>query len=214
MVENDNFKKSSYFPTLIFQSDLADCEGLNGDLLSAIRAERSQDDTGITRSNVSGLGGWHSKNYLHRSEAFAGMVARVNSVSARISLELGYSDRHELRIGTMWAIVNPPGSLNIAHVHPGCLWSGVYYVQAPENSGNIEFIEPRTVNLMNQARFLADTKRPRECWTKVNYMPRAGRMIIFPSWLYHSVRLNNSDASGSDAERVIISFNLSQHKKK
>jgi uncharacterized protein (TIGR02466 family) len=113
----------------------------------------------------------------------------------------------------MWSIINPPGSVNIAHVHPGCMWSGVYYVQTPQGSGNIEFIEPRTVHLMNQPKFENMRKRPKECWTKVNFTPRAGKMIIFPAWLYHAVRPNEAKEKGDLANRVIISFNMSQHKK-
>ena len=92
--------------------------------------------------------------------------------------------------------------------------SGVYYVQAPRNSGRIEFIDPRTQNLMSPVKYIPDTKRPQICWTKVQYEPVAGRMLIFPSWLYHSVRPNRSKAKGKDADRIIVSFNLSQGKRR
>ena len=73
----------------------------------------------------------------------------------------------------MWSIINPPGSANRAHIHPGCTWSGVYYIQAPEGCGNIEFIDPRTENLMHQPRYVPNKKRPKHCWTKVNLTPEA-----------------------------------------
>ena len=38
-------------------------------------------------------------------------------------------------------------------------------------------------------------------------------MLIFPSWLYHSVDTNESKEEGNDANRIIISFNLNQVKK-
>lgn len=209
----DGFKKTAYFPTLIFQIDVANAASLNKNLLNLIYGEKEKDQEGIRRSNVKELGGWHSHNNLHKSAEYSELVAHVNSATSRLSKELGYATSHTMRIGTMWSIVNPPGSLNIAHVHPGCLWSGVYYAHVPKNSGNIEFIEPRTVHLMNQPKFLPNKKRPRECWTKVNYTPKEGRMIIFPSWLYHSVRPNLSSEQGKNGDRVIISFNVSQHKK-
>jgi hypothetical protein len=37
-------------------------------------------------------------------------------------------------------------------------------------------------------------------------------MLIFPSWLYHAVAPNLSEHDGPAGHRVIISFNLSQHK--
>ena len=126
----------------------------------------------------------------------------------------GYHGSYRLRIGTMWSIINPPGGANRAHIHPGCLWSGVYYVQAPKNSGRIEFIDPRTQNLMGPAKYIPNRKRPRNCWTKVQYKPVAGRMLVFPAWLYHSVVPNRSKAKGKDADRVIVSFNLSQARRR
>ena len=128
--------------------------------------------------------------------------------------ELGYHGSYQLRIGTMWSIINPPGSSNRAHIHPGCIWSGVYYVQAPRNSGRIEFIDPRTQNLMSGVKYIPGAKRPRDCWKKVRYKPVAGRMLIFPAWLYHSVGPNRSRAKGKDADRIIVSFNLSQQRRR
>ena len=135
------------------------------------------------------------------------MRLRQRSVRIRATIE-----KYSIKIGTMWSIVNPPGSANRAHVHPGCLWSGVYYIQAPEGAGNIEFIEPRTTHLMNQPRYQPNTKRAKENWTKVRFDPVPGRMIIFPSWLYHAVDTNTSKEEGTKAHRVIISFNLNQVK--
>ena len=98
----------------------------------------------------------------------------------------------------MWSIINPPGSANRAHIHPGCTWSGVYYIQTPAGCGNIEFIDPRTENLMQQPRYVPNKKRPKHCWTKANITPKPGRMLIFPSWLYHAVAPNLSEEIGRD----------------
>ncbi len=110
----------------------------------------------------------------------------------------------------MWSIVNGPGSVNKAHIHPGSLWSGVYYIQTPQSSGDIEFTDPRTVNIMHQPTLEPNKRRPAESWTKVRFTPKAGRMLLFPSWLYHSVGPNLSSQPGDQSDRVIISFNLSQ----
>jgi uncharacterized protein (TIGR02466 family) len=214
MTEKSNkFSKKAYFPTLVFQIDLADPKALNEHLLKTIYAERDKDREGIARSNFKELGGWHSHNNLHKNAAYSELVNQITTSSARVSKELGYNKDYKLDIGTMWSIINPPGSANRAHVHPGCLWSGVYYIQAPENAGSIEFVEPRTVHLMNQARYIPNQKRPQDCWTKVRFAPTAGRMLIFPSWLYHAVDPNLSKEPGDAANRIIVSFNLNQKKK-
>ena len=207
-------KVQPYFPTLIFSLEVPDSELLNADLIEAIYAERERDEAGVPKSNFPELGSWHSHVNMHRDVIFAELVQCVDAASDLMCRELGYHRSYRLSIGTMWSIINPPGGVNRAHIHPGCIWSGVYYVQAPANSGRIEFIDPRTQNLMNPVRYIPDTRRPRICWTKVRYKPVAGRMLIFPSWLYHSVAPNRSRAEGKAADRIIVSFNLSQKKRK
>ena len=213
-LSEDKLKVAQYFPTLVFSLDVPGSEILNAHLIEAIYAERERDGTGVRKSNFPELGSWHSHVKLHKDVTFAGLVQHVDGVAAMMCRELGYHRSYRLGIGTMWSIINPPGSSNRAHIHPGCLWSGVYYVQAPGNSGRIEFIDPRTQNLMSPAEYIPDTKRPRICWTKVQFKPVAGRMLIFPSWLYHSVNPNRSRAKGKDADRIIVSFNLSQERRR
>ncbi|MCZ0945611.1 MAG: TIGR02466 family protein [Gammaproteobacteria bacterium] len=209
-LSDDALKVGRYFPTHIFSVKVPGCQVLNERLIEAIHAEQERDRTGVRKSNYPQLGGWHSQTKLHKNAAFAGLVQYVNAATDMMCRKLGYHESYRLNIGTMWSIVNPPGGSNRAHVHPGCIWSGVYYVQAPENSGGLEFIDPRTENLMSPVKYIPGTKRPRDCWTKVRFKPLAGKMLIFPSWLYHGVGPNKSTAGGKDADRIILSFNLSQ----
>ena len=213
-LSEDALKTARYFPTLIFSLDIPNSETLNAHLIEAIYAERARDGTGVRKSNYPELGGWHSHVKLHKDMTFAGLVQHVDAVSAMLCRKLGYHTSYRLGIGTMWSIINPPGSSNRAHIHPGCIWSGVYYVQAPRNSGRIVFIDPRTQNLMTPVKYIPGAKRPRNCWTRVRHKPVAGRMLVFPSWLYHSVNPNRSRAKGKNADRVIVSFNLSQKKRR
>ena len=209
-----SLKVARYFPTLVFSVEVPDSEHLNARLIEAIYAERERDKAGVRKSNYRELGGWHSHTGLHKDTAFAGMVKHVDAAAARMCRKLRYHRSYRLSIGTMWSIINPPGGLNRAHIHPGCIWSGVYYVQAPRNSGRIEFIDPRTHNLMTPVKYIPGAKRPRSCWTRVKHKPVAGRMLVFPSWLFHSVAPNRSRAKGKAADRIIVSFNLSQQESK
>ena len=132
----DKFKfiKRAYFPTLIFQIDLPNPEELNSKLLAAVYAEKERDQKGIARSNIPALGGWHSHNDLHKDPEFAEMTKLIDAATAKISADQGHNEKYTIKIGTMWSIINPPGSANRAHVHPGCIWSGVYYIQAPKGA--------------------------------------------------------------------------------
>lgn len=206
----DVFRRELYFPTAIYVTELENADALNAGLLRTIRAEREADQDGIQRSNVKQLGGWHSQNDLHKKDAYSDITAKIQAAADNVASDCGYDPKKKMKIGTMWSIINVPGSFNRSHIHPDCLWSGVYYVQAPEGAGQIEFTEPRTQNMMRTARHKPGEKRPRHCWTKVRYTPTPGKMIIFPAWLYHSVDPNLSEADGEDAERIIISFNINQ----
>ncbi|GLQ36162.1 hypothetical protein GCM10007939_24460 [Amylibacter marinus] len=203
-----------YFPTQIFAFQLPDAveKEANRLILEAIYAERDRDTKGIQRSNFKALGGWHSHNNLHREKVYKPLVRLIDSCSRSLSAQNNFHADYSLKIGSMWSIINPPGSSNRAHIHPGCQWSGVYYVQTPKNSGNIDFTDPRTQNLMTPPRYAANTKRRQECWSKVNFTPKGGKLLIFPSWLYHSVAPNLATEKGPAGDRVIISFNLAQEK--
>ena len=209
----DELSRDDYFPTLVYSARLHDASAMNKEILAAINEEREKDQKGIERSNFRSLGGWHSQNNLHKNPKFKRLTNRTHKLLAGISENLGYDSNTRLEITTMWSIANPPGSSNRAHVHPGALWSGVYYVQAPEGAGQIDFTDPRTVQIMNSPTFIPNKRRKTECWSKVKVKPVPGKILFFPSWLYHSVDPNLAEGDGPESERIIISFNINQKRK-
>lgn len=208
----DRITRMNYFPTMIYQYDIEDCEQLNKTLLDLTYAERERG-IAVNKSNTAELGSWHSATGLHKDKAYDPLLAEINLALSRISEDLNYAKDHVLKVTTMWSIINPPGNGNRAHVHPNSMWSGVYYVQAPENAGKIEFVDPRTIMIMNQPKYEAKKKRNRDTWTKINFKPVPGRMIIFPAWLYHGVDTNLAKETGRAANRIILSFNINQVKR-
>ena len=58
--------------------------------------------------------------------------------------------QQELQILNHWININGPNNYNIMHDHPMCDLSGVYYINVPENSGNIYFQSPH--NFVANAR--------------------------------------------------------------
>ena len=211
-IESDKFARKAFFPTMVFSYDVEGSESLNKALLDLTYAER-EHGVAVNKSNTAELGSWHSATGLHKNSDYEPLMAEINSALGRISDELCYAKDHVLKVTSMWSIINPPGNGNRAHCHPNSLWSGCYYIQAPEGAGNIEFIDPRSALIMNQPKYEHKKKRPRECWTKVNYKPTPGRMVIFPAWLYHGVDTNMSKKKGPAGDRIIIAFNINQMKR-
>lgn len=204
--KNDLFSTSIY--TFQFPAHIA--SPVNAQLLFALEEERQKDRAGLVRSNLKSLGGWHSRADLHHSPDYKALVHLIAGSAAQIETDNNYDPDFPLTPTSLWAIVNPPGSANRAHIHPSALWSGAYYAKVPDQAGNIEFTDPRTANIMLRPRFRKNPDGLITGKTTHSVSPNAGKMLIFPSWLYHSVAPNLSIAQGPDAERVVFSFNLSQ----
>ena len=98
-----------------------------------------------------------------------------------------------LQMSDCWANIMGPGSAHSGHVHPQAVVSGTYYVRTPGGSAGLKFEDPRL------ERFMAAPMRP---GTHVEVPARAGRVVLFESWLRHEV-----PAGGTAAERVSLSFN-------
>ena len=54
-----------------------------------------------------------------------------------------YGITGKLGLGNMWANINPTYSYNKTHTHPNSMWSGVYYIKVPKNSGKLFLEDPR-----------------------------------------------------------------------
>mgnify|MGYP001302257608 CR=1 FL=1 len=105
------------------------------------------------------------------------------------------------KINNMWAIINTGGSANLRHQHGNSTISGAYYVRAPRDSGDIVFYDPRPAPVYSHPL----AKTPNALNAMVNSIsPVEGGLILFPSYLDHSVNPNLSKE-----ERIVISFNIS-----
>lgn len=124
-----------FFPTPIYFTDLADTDALNYELKSRIYAWRDADPDGTFRTNVPQVGGWHSATDMHTRREFNRLTLEIFEFVQGVFDHLGYSPDHEPACDSMWANINPRYAYNRHHSHPHALWSGVYYVQTPPNSG-------------------------------------------------------------------------------
>ena len=186
-----------HFPTPIYIADIKH-PTLNQELERDILAWANKDK-GITRTNVKG---WHSTTNMNELPQFKKLVDMLYACQRTI-----YDQEHhesEPYLGNMWANINPPGAMNRAHQHPNSLWSGVYYVKAPKNSGHLRIDDPRSSAAMSRPR-QKEGPVPARLFRETHYEPVAGRCIMFPSWLMHCV-----DPNQSNDIRISVSFNFLQ----
>ena len=124
-----------------------------------------------------------------------------------LSKELKYSipQREDLPLksitSSFWVNINYRNQYNVLHSHDpfqNNALSGVFYVQANENSGNIKLFDPRFT--LTSA---PDLKYYNNSSSSFYFTPKPNFLIIFPSRLQHLVEPNHSDE-----ERISISFNI------
>lgn len=187
--------KEQFFPTTIYGKDVK----LNNQLFANEIIEWSKKDPGVQKTNRKG---WHSTTEMHKIPVFEPLVKELFLMMNDIWQE-EWLDREPV-LGNMWANINPPGGSNAPHIHPNSLFSGVYYIKAPENSGKLACNDPRPgVQLNMPAR--KPGKPPKELWREVHLEPKEGRIIMFPFYLWHNVEPNLSNDI-----RISVSFNFIQ----
>ena len=185
------------FPTPVYIADIKH-PTLNQELERDIVAW-SNRDKGVVRTNVQG---WHSPTNMNELPEYQKLIRMLYACQKTI-----YDQEHldsEPVLGNMWANINPPSGMNRAHQHPNSLWSGVYYIKAPKNCGQLKIDDPRSVACMSRPR-QKEGVVPARLFRETHYEPIAGRCIMFPSWLMHCV-----DPNKSDDIRISVSFNFLQ----
>ena len=151
---------------------------------------------------ISNKGGYQSKNLplKHKSlKQFSKLVLEETNKFAN-SIDL----KPIKKINNIWLNINHYKDFNIAHDHPGCIFSGVYYLNTPENCGNIKFLNP----VMDHLQYYWEQNlKTHNCFTSSEWwLPsKSGRLYIFPHFLKHYVEPNMN----KDEPRASLSFNLS-----
>ena len=163
-----------------------------------IKDTQTKDNKGINKSNIKG---WHSKDFnLDHSEP-KNFIKFISSSIEQVMTDMNWDkEKQVVKINNMWAIINTGGSSNAQHQHGNSNISGAYYVRAPKNSGDIVFYDPRPAPVFSHP----NVRGPNLLNAQVNGIsPKEGALVLFPSFLDHSVNENLSDD-----ERIVISFNI------
>ena len=187
-----------HFPTPVYIQEIPNAVKLNQYLEQKI-TQWSQQNKGVLKTNA---GGWHSETNMNKKHEYDVLTKELFNMQD----EIYQKENLDLKpvLGNMWANINYPGNFNRPHLHPNSLFSGVYWIKTPQNSGNFMIYEPRQgaqCTMPNRK----EGKLPPELWREVHYEPKAGRCIMFPSWLWHEVKPNESNQT-----RISVSFNFLQ----
>jgi uncharacterized protein (TIGR02466 family) len=191
-----------FFSTPIWVSKIDNHENLNVDMLSYISDLQKKDPQGIIKSNFNG---WHSKNFNLKEDIPAKFISSIGKNINTVMNDMNWDLTSQfIKITNMWSIINEEGAFNQKHHHSNSDISAAYYVSAHDNSGEIVFYDPRPARVYKNPI----AKEPNKLNATINSVkPENGLLVLFPSYLEHSVNPNLSNK-----KRVVISFNLSLEK--
>ena len=191
-------KPNLLFPTPIWTIKLENFESINNQMYNFIKESQFKDKAGIKKSNNKG---WHSKDFNMQETGPKNFIKNISPSIEKVITDMNWEKEKQLvKISNMWAIINTGGSANSRHQHGNSTISGAYYVRAPKNCGDIVFYDPRPAPVF----CYPEAKGSNLLNAHINSItPEEGALILFPSYLDHSVNENLSND-----ERIVISFNI------
>ena len=191
-------KPNLFFPTPVWTLQLDNYQPINEQMYKYIKINQSKDIKGISKSNIKG---WHSKDFDMQENEPKNFIKFILPAIEQVITDMNWEkQKQSININNMWAIINTGGSANLRHQHGNSTISGAYYVRAPKNSGDIIFYDPRPAPVYTYPKAV----NPNLLNAQVNGIsPKEGALVLFPSYLDHSVNENLSNE-----ERIVISFNI------
>ncbi len=187
-----------FFSTPVWASTIDNAEKVNKEILEYILDLQKKDPKGIIKSNFSG---WHSHDFDLKDTAPKNFVQSIKKNINNALKDMDWDlDKQNVKINSLWAIINDQGAFNQRHHHGNSDLSAAYYVSAYENCGDIVFYDPRPAPVYKHPI----AKTPNILNASVNSVkPKDGLLVLFPSYLEHSVNPNLSNQ-----KRIVISFNI------
>ena len=191
-------KPNLLFPTPVWTTRLENYMTINKRMYSFIKKNQNKDLKGINKSNNKG---WHSKDFNLQDDEPKEFIKNISPSIQKVMKDMNWDiHRQTIKISNMWAIINTGGSSNSRHQHGNSTISAAYYVRAPKNCGDIVFYDPRPAPVFCYPATVSSNLLN----AQVNGItPNEGALILFPSYVDHSVNENLSNE-----ERIVISFNI------
>jgi uncharacterized protein (TIGR02466 family) len=175
-----------------------------------------QVDSAVVEKTLLAVRQWETtdsyKKYMQYSKAenlnttyhtFHDILTEIKLVDLRneiTNVAREFASAHGTQINKMridsWINYFQPGNYEAEHNHFGNFISGVYYVQAMPDTGDFEFYEPAKQKCMWNSLYTGVENLG-------SIKPKTGKMILFPSFLDHSVTRNMSSST-----RISIAFNI------
>ena len=191
-----NYKINLIFPVPVHQFDVNGFSEIQDELIDYAYDLKKREPEGVSISNY---GGWQSPDFIVNNENdvlqsfLSKCLGKFPTIKESIKLFV-----------SAWININPPEAFNLKHNHPTSDLSGVLWIKAPQDCGNIHFDSPRSFAAHQEIdSYVEDFKKNNNYFHSFSFDPVAGRMLVFPSHLDHHVDYNQSQE-----DRISVSFNI------
>jgi uncharacterized protein (TIGR02466 family) len=192
---DENLIIETWFPTTI---GIAECPFIN---------EIKNEYLDIIIKFKYDLNGFCS-HYLHKDERFFKLNNWIIEKVNEYAFFHKYKFKYEIK--NSWLLDYPVGSGQELHAHPGSTISAVFYLEAREDDSPILFKNPLPVDAKNPHNLGPHdyNKENKDNFNDLTYPsclypPLSGRLIIFRSYLFHSV-----ESKKTKDKRIAFSYSF------
>ena len=166
-----------------------------------------KNNKGEQKSNV---GGWQSSNIIPDQEKeqhpeFQKLLVEIYKCLFTYQSRIGFKKEYNPTIIDGWINFNEKNDYNMWHIHGGndVVFSSAYYVKVDDpQSGPIMFRHPFAPYLSIIWKENKIEKKNMSNSDVMGIFPKSNLLLLFPSWLQHSVFPNNTNNT-----RISMSFN-------
>jgi uncharacterized protein (TIGR02466 family) len=191
----------SLFPVKVYKSTYLDTATLKTNLFPKLDSvfNSSEKNNNVFMKDGT-ICSYHEGGFLHKEFPIEtkDIIDFVEAEAKKYWKELNYSEELVPYVNQMWANSTPRGGWVQSHLHGNMPFTGVLYVDASPEQGNIFLENPLEMVLMSQP-VRSDIKYP----IGEEISVETGDFIIFPGYLRHSVLANTTDRN-----RLVLAFNF------
>jgi uncharacterized protein (TIGR02466 family) len=152
---------------------------------------------------ISNEGGWQSNNLNVQDSELQPLFKNLKDPILSFAEYCGFKKNLTYKLNNVWININGYKDYNNTHIHPGCLFSVVYYVKTPKNCGELMFSNPSVQILYDWKEEFMEKLNNMNCF-KWSLPVKEGKLYIFPSWVWHYVKPNLN----KNEDRISMAFNV------
>ena len=104
---------------------------------------------------------------------------------------------YSITFNESWYHITKRNGMHESHIHPGCSWCGIFYIQSGDNSsGETVFENPIKSTYIDYGNQYLNNL------STVRIKAKDGLLVLFPSYLNHYQSLYKGDE-----DRIVVAFN-------